>query len=451
MDISKLKLGNTTYNVKDLSAFKDAALTTTTQNINGSNVEFSEIAFYNDANTKVDGVALNNIVIPTMLAYNLGSNSFTMLGSNDISATMTLGLESSKPVISIASSTNGITSGNEAGTATTIKIPVGKSGTVALLDDIPSGATKFGYINRTTDIVDGITVTSYGFYTDSESNQELAYIDLNDIQTSNIETNSISSTDVVTKKVKFNDQVLTSASPQEAGNRADSDNTYIYATGSSSGQAPADKYIFTYGTSSGVTATVTLPMSANGTIALTSDLTALSNAIASINAVLDLEGEDVTTTIDTFNEVKNFLEDYDNSDSLASLLSGISSSLGDYILKTDIADDLSTNDATKVLSAKQGKALNDAISGKLVVYSSGSNSWDTSPTSGSTKPVTSGGIYTAIQNSAAASVSDVAYNSSTRVISKTKNGTTTNLVTLPTATYDSATETLELVLASVPS
>lgn len=32
-----------------------------------------------------------------------------------------------------------------------------------------------------------------------------------------------------------------------------------------------------------------------------------------------------------------------------------------YVSKTDIVDNLTTNDATKVLSAKQGKELNDKI------------------------------------------------------------------------------------------
>ena len=38
-----------------------------------------------------------------------------------------------------------------------------------------------------------------------------------------------------------------------------------------------------------------------------------------------------------------------------------------YVKKADIADNLTTNDATKVLSAKQGKALNDKI-GAAITY-----------------------------------------------------------------------------------
>lgn len=38
-----------------------------------------------------------------------------------------------------------------------------------------------------------------------------------------------------------------------------------------------------------------------------------------------------------------------------------------YAKKTDIVDNLTTNDATKVLSAKQGKALADLI-GNAITY-----------------------------------------------------------------------------------
>ena len=44
-----------------------------------------------------------------------------------------------------------------------------------------------------------------------------------------------------------------------------------------------------------------------------------------------------------------------------------------YSKKSDIVDDLVTNDATKPLSAKQGKALNDLI-GAAITYIIGSGS-----------------------------------------------------------------------------
>ena len=44
-----------------------------------------------------------------------------------------------------------------------------------------------------------------------------------------------------------------------------------------------------------------------------------------------------------------------------------------FLKKSSIADNLTTNDATKVLSAKQGKALNDLI-GSAITYITGSGS-----------------------------------------------------------------------------
>ena len=44
-----------------------------------------------------------------------------------------------------------------------------------------------------------------------------------------------------------------------------------------------------------------------------------------------------------------------------------------YVSTSDIADNLTTNDGTKVLSAKQGKVLNDLI-GSAITYIVGSGS-----------------------------------------------------------------------------
>ena len=44
-----------------------------------------------------------------------------------------------------------------------------------------------------------------------------------------------------------------------------------------------------------------------------------------------------------------------------------------YLKKSDVVDNLSTNDATKALSSKQGKALNDQI-GSAITYIVGSGS-----------------------------------------------------------------------------
>ena len=52
----------------------------------------------------------------------------------------------------------------------------------------------------------------------------------------------------------------------------------------------------------------------------------------------------------------------ENSNWYDAIVSNINTALeAVYLKKTSIADNLTTNDATKVLSAKQGKALKDEI------------------------------------------------------------------------------------------
>ena len=57
----------------------------------------------------------------------------------------------------------------------------------------------------------------------------------------------------------------------------------------------------------------------------------------------------------------------------ATINTSIDTALGNKVNTSDIADNLTTNDATKVLSAKQGKVLNDLI-GSAITYIVGSGS-----------------------------------------------------------------------------
>lgn len=68
--------------------------------------------------------------------------------------------------------------------------------------------------------------------------------------------------------------------------------------------------------------------------------------------------------------------------------------MGDFILggvALDIANNLTTENAGKVLDARQGKALNEAIQGRQSTLT-----FDSTPTANSTNPVTSGGVKTAL-------------------------------------------------------
>lgn len=72
---------------------------------------------------------------------------------------------------------------------------------------------------------------------------------------------------------------------------------------------------------------------------------------------------------------------------LASALKAV----GNYLVTGDVANNLTTEAAGKVLDARQGKVLNDSIATKQGVLT-----FDTVPTDGSTNPVESNGIYDAL-------------------------------------------------------
>ena len=88
-------------------------------------------------------------------------------------------------------------------------------------------------------------------------------------------------------------------------------------------------------------------------------------------------GTDIQTFVSTlYNTVNTFLTGADNDDGTLNRLSelvaaiqanagSIDALLSDKVAKTDIADNLATNDATKVLSAAQGVVLKTAVDAKV--------------------------------------------------------------------------------------
>lgn len=92
---------------------------------------------------------------------------------------------------------------------------------------------------------------------------------------------------------------------------------------------------------------------------------------------------------------------------------------------TDVKNNLTSTLTTAPLSAAQGKALND---NKQATYTADSTAWDTTPTTNSTKPVTSGGIYTALDDK-------VNKTTTASQIYATDNNSTVGQTTL---TYDTA-------------
>ena len=174
---------------------------------------------------------------------------------------------------------------------------------------------------------------------------------------------------------------------------------------------------------------INLPVGQNGTISLSSDLSTIQSDLNTIKTLLNVEGTDVQGVIDKYDEIVDFLTGLSESPTLVTQLAEKVYSI--------LYDE--TNTKPKLIYKKTSSGAETTIV-----------ELDTTPTSGSKKPITSGGVYTALQN-LGPYVSDVSYDNSTRVLSKTKNGSTSGLVALPTAVYSSQTETLELILPAVPS
>ena len=149
----------------------------------------------------------------------------------------------------------------------------------------------------------------------------------------------------------------------EKGDKGDKGDTGAAGNGiskielhSTSGKAKTYRVTYTNGSTfdfivnDGDDATVTIVTSFNST---TSDSKVPSEKLT--KTTLDTKVDKVTGKDLSTNDFTNAYK---------SALDGLSST---YVAKTDIVDNLTTNDATKVLSAKQGKALKDLI-GNAITY-----------------------------------------------------------------------------------
>ena len=150
MDIKQIKLGNSTYDIKDQisrNGFSTAQIEETTDlTVGNGNLLFSRIAFYdsNDTNTRneLGSINLENLTIPDLTTTTLiaGTKVFTpelgILNSSDsLWADIGIALEGTKPFLYFTSTDTGSPNGN---VNTTVKLPVGASGTIALTSDVNS-------------------------------------------------------------------------------------------------------------------------------------------------------------------------------------------------------------------------------------------------------------------------------------------------------------------------
>lgn len=300
-----------------------------------------------------------------------------------------------------------------------------------------------------------VPFSAIAFYTDSNKTQELGKIPLDQLAIPIIATEALSATEATTNTLTIEDPDTSIVNNVEVTVDANpiTNNLHLLFTNHFAelqNGMPAERV---------TTSTVSLPLGTDGTIALQSDLTSLWAAIDDVNATLGLDGADVTAAIDTFNEIKDFLDAYENSDDLASLLA--SKLNGISYDESGSAPKLSY---TKVA----GGTATDVVT------------LDTTPTNGSKKPITSGAVYTAVNTlmnlpsygitaadiaawnaASGGGVTNVSYatsgsgNSQKHLLQKTVgSGSPTSIVELPTARYldtQANPETLELVLAQSPT
>lgn len=149
MDIKQIKLGNSTYDIKDQVArngFNTASIILTTdQDVEDGELSFSKLVFYDSTDTQnrneLGSVPLNGLTLPDLqttqliASETLYSPNYTILDSdNSLWSNISMSLESNKPVLYFRSTDTGAITGN----ATTVKLPIGANGTIALTSDVSS-------------------------------------------------------------------------------------------------------------------------------------------------------------------------------------------------------------------------------------------------------------------------------------------------------------------------
>ena len=387
MDIQKIKLGTNTYDIKDFisrTGFATASLVhnITDSSVNNGNSQFSGIVFYADSAKTIElgKVKFTQLAVPVLAADYVGANfvSANLYGLENTDAgiidstSISVKKVNNKPVISFNSSTTGALAGETSGaTATEVQLPVGQSGTIALVSDITSASdNKVGYGNKALEVIDeDNAVDSLNFYKDSQSSTPLFVIPLNTITTQEVTTQEL-----FTNGINFNTPSQWNLDSDYVGVAPDVRNGHKYFT-------------FTMGNGSS-NPSVSIPMDTNGTVALISDVntsvSAVQDQIDDINEALGLTGEDATATIDTYNEVKDFLEGLATSPDLASTLTTMQTDINSRLTASDIVDNLTSTATNKALSANQGKVLDGKITtlSNAVVKKISLNGEEISPSSG---------------------------------------------------------------------
>lgn len=400
-DISKIKLGQSTYNIKDQVArygFSTASIVVT----GTGNQKSTNLVFYGDdaKQTELGRVDISNLDIKSLTANAVAADAVgasaiitnvmqldnSTAGVSD-STSISVDKSSGKPVIKFNSTTDGTT----AGTATEVVLPVGASGEIALKSQLDTIAQEY-FKNGEYDSVD----QSLKFYSDTAKTNLVCTIPLEEISVDAIRLSDPSSDPAAYVDISFehdrnrlvfdNGSQITldmSGSDDEIAKTSDlSDiiqNTFAQVYYNSSNEPPQIEFYgadvqFVNGEPSGSATPI-------GVL----DATAfIKDAMVSDVRIDQATNQLVITWTDPDNEIAN----NPTSISLSEIFNA-----QNYYTKTEtnnaitgnVVNNLTSTETTKALSANQGKVLDEKITSlsNAAVKKISLNGKEFSPSSGS--------------------------------------------------------------------
>lgn len=420
MDIKQIKLGNSTYDIKDQIArngFSTAGIVLTTdQNVEDGELSFSKLVFYDSTDTQnrneLGSVPLNGLTLPDLqttqliASETLYSPNYTILDSdNSLWSNISMDLESNKPVLYFRSTDTGAVTGN----ATTVKLPIGANGTIALTSDVSSVQND----------VDAIKTLLNVESTDVQGTID-KYDEIVDFLDGLSETPTLVTQ--LAEKVYSVDYDESSTAPSLTYKKSSSGTATTVVTLDTTPTANSKKPVTSGGVKSALNTLeglVTKKISLNGKeFSPSSGTVTLPNTVTKIQ----LNGKDQTlTTTASSGEGKVNLSGIVTNISFNGVAQTVTTN------STNGTGSVALQETDPVFTASPAHGITAAQI----------TAWDT---------VSSGGLTNVSYTTSGSG------NNTKHLLQKTVGAsTTTYIVELPTATYDSTTEVLELVLAKAPA
>lgn len=375
-DISKIKLGQSIYNIKDQVArygFSTASIVVT----GTGNQKSTNLVFYGDdaKQTELGRVDISNLDIKSLTANAVAADAVgasaiitnvmqldnSTAGVSD-STSISVDKSSGKPVIKFNSTTDGTT----AGTATEVVLPVGASGEIALKSQLDTIAQEY-FKNGEYDYAN----KSLKFYSDTAKTNLVCTIPLDDISVSQININDGNIRfDAATNSFKFSNPHVTGggiipevtlnvSSNGEVAKTSDLADLYanVFAQVyyNSSNEPPQIEF---YG---GDVEFVNGEPPATATPIGVLDATAFIKDAMVSKVEIDEENNNLVIT---WNDPDNEIADNPTSISLSKIFNA-----QNYYTKTEtnnaitgnVVNNLTSTETTKALSANQGKVLDEKI------------------------------------------------------------------------------------------